>query len=291
MEEHIIDMNEKNTLAMKLLHYFITEKGYTPIILQGAEDEIWLENLDEDYKVVRLVMRYIHNDEQYKFDVFKTNRIIKKIKAKTLSFRVKVLSIFLDLGNSVSLDENKSKNITAIELKEEKDAKKNTVLQHYYPDLPNKMRLGKKGIELFIKATQDINEHNMEDQKKMADVFKVKKPIITYILILLNVAIYFIGEDTIANFVKSNAILGPVLGGIIGLIPNCASSVILTQLYLENVIPAATMISGLLVGAGVGLIVLFKMNKGIKENLKITGILYAIGVISGIIIQLIGMKF
>ena len=50
MEEHIIDMNEKNTLAMKLLHYFITEKGYTPIILQGAEDEIWLENLDEDYK-------------------------------------------------------------------------------------------------------------------------------------------------------------------------------------------------------------------------------------------------
>ena len=112
--------------------------------------------------------------------------------------------------------------------------------------------------------------------------------IITFII---NVAIYFIGEDTIANFVKSNAILGPVLGGIIGLIPNCASSVILTQLYLENVIPAATMISGLLVGAGVGLIVLFKMNKGIKENLKITGILYAIGVISGIIIQLIGMKF
>ena len=187
-----IQLDEKNTLAIKLVHYFIVEKGYTPIILQGVKDEIWLENLDEEYKVVRIVLGYIHNDEQYKFDVFKTNRIIKKIKAKTLSFRVKVLSIFLDLGNSVSLDENKSKNITAIELKEEKDAKKNTVLQQYYPDLPNKMRLGKKGIELFIKATQDINEHNMEDQKKMADVFKVKKPVITYILILLNVVIYFI---------------------------------------------------------------------------------------------------
>ena len=187
-----IQLDEKNTLAIKLVHYFIVEKGYTPIILQGVKDEIWLENLDEEYKVVRIVLGYIHNDEQYKFDVFKTNRIIKKIKAKTLSFRVKVLSIFLDLGNSVSLDENKSKNITAIELKEEKDAKKNTVLQQYYPDLPNKMHLGKKGIELFIKATQDINEHNMEDQKKMADVFKVKKPVITYILILLNVVIYFI---------------------------------------------------------------------------------------------------
>ena len=70
-----------------------------------------------------------------------------------------------------------------------------------------------------------------------------------------------------------------------------ASSVILTQLYLQNVINAATMISGLLVGAGVGLAVLFKTNKGIKENLKITGLLYGIGVLSGIIIQLIGLTF
>ncbi len=112
--------------------------------------------------------------------------------------------------------------------------------------------------------------------------------IITFVI---NIIIYFIGEDTIAGFIGSNPVLGPVLGGIIGLIPNCASSVILTQLYLENVIPAATMISGLLVGAGVGLIVLFKMNKGIKQNLKITGLLYAIGVVSGIIIQLTGMQF
>ena len=111
------------------------------------------------------------------------------------------------------------------------------------------------------------------------------------ITFVINTIIYFIGEDTIARFVQSNPVLGPILGGIIGLIPNCASSVILTQLYLENVIPAATMISGLLVGAGVGLIVLFKMNKGIKQNLKITGLLYAIGVVSGIIIQLIGINF
>ena len=112
--------------------------------------------------------------------------------------------------------------------------------------------------------------------------------IITFII---NIIIHFIGEDILASFVGSNPILGPLLGAIIGLIPNCASSVILTQLYLENVIPVSTMISGLLVGAGVGLIVLFKMNKGIKENLKITGLLYAIGVISGIIIQLTGIQF
>jgi len=114
---------------------------------------------------------------------------------------------------------------------------------------------------------------------------------IIIITFIINILIYFIGEDNIANFVRINPILGPVLASIIGLIPNCASSVILTQLYVENVIPVATMISGLLAGTGIGLAVLFKMNKGIKENLKITVLMYLIGVISGIILQLIGIQF
>ena len=114
---------------------------------------------------------------------------------------------------------------------------------------------------------------------------------ILLITLVINTIIYFIGEDTLANFIQLNPILGPIIAGLIGLIPNCAASVILTQLYLENVIPAATMISGLLVGAGVGLAVLFKINKGIKENIKITALLYSIGVISGIIIELIGISF
>ena len=111
------------------------------------------------------------------------------------------------------------------------------------------------------------------------------------VTIIINLIIHFIGEETIASILELNPILGPIIAGLIGLIPNCAASVILTQLYLENVITTATMISGLLVGAGVGLAVLFKMNKGIKNNLKITGLLYAIGVVSGIVIQLIGISF
>ena len=114
---------------------------------------------------------------------------------------------------------------------------------------------------------------------------------IIIITFIINTLIHFIGEDNIANFVRINPILGPVLASIIGLIPNCASSVILTQLYVENVIPVATMISGLLAGTGIGLAVLFRMNKGIKENLKITVLMYLIGVISGIILQLIGIQF
>ena len=114
---------------------------------------------------------------------------------------------------------------------------------------------------------------------------------ILLITLVINTIIYSIGEDTLANFIQLNPILGPIIAGLIGLIPNCAASVILTQLYLENVITAATMISGLLVGAGVGLAVLFKINKGVKENIKITALLYSIGVISGIIIELIGISF
>ena len=110
--------------------------------------------------------------------------------------------------------------------------------------------------------------------------------IITFVI---NIAIHTIGEDTIASFMLDRPILGPIISGIIGLIPNCASSVIITQMYLENIISVGTMISGLLVGAGVGLAVLFRINKGVKENIKITVLLYAIGVISGILLELIGI--
>ena len=110
---------------------------------------------------------------------------------------------------------------------------------------------------------------------------------ILIVTIIINIGIHFIGEEVIAGFLNNNTILGPVIAGIIGLIPNCASSVILTQMYLENVISIATMISGLLVNAGVGLAVLFKTNKGIKQNLGIVTLLYCIGVISGIIIEII----
>ena len=109
------------------------------------------------------------------------------------------------------------------------------------------------------------------------------------ITLIINIVIYFIGEENIAGFMLNRPVIGPIISGIIGLIPNCASSVIITQMYLENVISFGTMMAGLLVGAGVGLAVLFRTNKGIKENIKITLLLYAIGVLSGIVLELIGV--
>lgn len=110
------------------------------------------------------------------------------------------------------------------------------------------------------------------------------------ITLLINLLMHFIGEEAIAQFLQNKPILGPIITGIIGLIPNCAASVILTQMYLEHVISFSAMISGLLVGSGVGLAVLFKTNKGIKQNIKIVILLYSIGVSVGILIQFIGIN-
>lgn len=102
---------------------------------------------------------------------------------------------------------------------------------------------------------------------------------------VLNLILHFVGEDALANLILNRPVIGPVLAGIVGLIPNCAASVTVTQLYLRGVISLGAMMSGLLVGAGVGLLVLFRVNPDKKENLKIVGILYAIGVLTGIVIN------
>lgn len=110
------------------------------------------------------------------------------------------------------------------------------------------------------------------------------------ISLVLNIIIYFIGENNLAHILNSTPIIGPIIASLVGLIPNCASSVIITQLYLSKVLNFATMIAGLLVNTGVGLLILFRTNKDLKENIKITVLLFAIGVIFGIIFDLIGFN-
>ena len=91
MEEDIMN-DEKNILTMKLLHYFITDKNYNPIILQGVDNEIWLENLEGPYRIIRISCNSIINEEQYKFDIFKMKHIMKQIKKKTMSLKMNALN-------------------------------------------------------------------------------------------------------------------------------------------------------------------------------------------------------
>jgi len=93
------------------------------------------------------------------------------------------------------------------------------------------------------------------------------------------------GENIIAGFFSRKPVIGVLIAAVIGLIPNCAASVIITQLYLEGLLGAGQMMAGLLVGAGVGLLVLFRTNRHFKENLKITTVLYAFGVFWGLLIE------
>lgn len=191
MNSNIV-LDDKNVIVMKLLHYFITEKNYDPVIIQGVDNEIWLENLDEDYKVVRIVSNYIHNDEQFDFDIFKTRRIMKKIKKKTLSFSINSLSLFLDLGDNVSRDFNLYKDIYCVKVNDCDDLIKNDMLKKVFPDLSHKLEYKEDGMELFVKITNDINEHNKRDASRMEKLFKSKFPMFTYIIMTLCVVLYFI---------------------------------------------------------------------------------------------------
>ena len=110
------------------------------------------------------------------------------------------------------------------------------------------------------------------------------------ITLIINIIVEFVGQDNIASFIGNHIILGPVVSSLVGLIPNCAASVIITNLYVQNVINVSSLIAGLLTGAGVGLIVLFRMNKNLKQNIGIMALIYGIGVVSGIVLQLIGFN-
>ena len=105
--------------------------------------------------------------------------------------------------------------------------------------------------------------------------------------LVLTGTIEIVGEESLANLFFAKPVIGEIVAGVVGLIPNCASSVVITQLFLEGVIGYGAMMSGLLVGSGVGLLVLFRANESLKENLKILALLYAIGVGCGIVLGFI----
>lgn len=105
----------------------------------------------------------------------------------------------------------------------------------------------------------------------------------------LHFAMHEIGEDKIGAFIMSKPILSNVLAGVIGLIPNCAASIAITTLYLDGLISAGAMLSGLLVGAGVGLLVLFRVNDKHKHNVLILISLFLIGTVFGILFDLLGL--
>lgn len=110
------------------------------------------------------------------------------------------------------------------------------------------------------------------------------------VTVAINAAMFFIGYESLSSSVLSLPVISHVICAIVGLIPNCASSVALTRLAMQGVISAGAMMSGLFAGAGVGLLVLFRMNRHVKENVIVVALLVGIGLVFGLLADLLGMS-
>lgn len=114
---------------------------------------------------------------------------------------------------------------------------------------------------------------------------------ILFISFVLNLLIAWVGESTLAGFFSDIPLLGQMAAALIGLIPNCAASVVITSLYVDGIIGAGMMMAGLLANAGVGLLVLFRLNKNSRQNMEMICLLYALAVCWGLLISILGISF
>lgn len=168
------------------------------------------------------------------------------------------------------------------------------MLAGFLVDLAIRSKKGYRQEELRIEHICDHQHCHCGEGKIFKSALSHTLQIFVFILIItfvLNLVIGYVGEDHLAAVILGKPVLGSVISGLVGLIPNCASSVVLTQLYLEGVLGAGAMIAGLLSGSGVGLLVLYKVNDNWKENVKITVLLYGVGVLFGILIEVAGVVF
>lgn len=192
-----IKMTGKDVVVMNLVHYFITEKNYNPVVVRGVNDEIWLENMKSDYKLVRIVSHYIHNNEQLNYDYFRTKQISNKLKRKTFSFNMSVLNIYVDLGDNVNIS-NDDEHFMSIFINKMKDIN-NKYLLEIFPDIVEKTGHKEKGMELLFKITDDINKSNVKKNAKLDKLFSKKTPYITYIIMGICFIMFLItgmGNDT-----------------------------------------------------------------------------------------------
>lgn len=192
-----LKISEKDDMILKILHYFITKEDYKPVIINGVENEIWLENFENDVKLIRININYIHNEEQLNYDYFKVKSIMKSIKKNTLSFKMNVINLLLDTGENVKIKANK--NIETIKVNKVTDIKKNKTMQDLFPNIKTAEFTDKTDVLEFFKLTEDMNETTMKNEKKLAKIFSPKKPIITYSLIIINTLIFLLSLFNIVN--------------------------------------------------------------------------------------------
>ena len=208
-----MSMEKRDEMIMRLVHYFITEENYSPIVVNGVRDEIWLQNQDGPYKIIRINGNYIHNKEQYDYDILKLNSVMRQVRRKTLSWSMNALNILLDVNEDVSLEARK--NIASVALKNGLIKSKSIV--DYFPDINHKMLLNEKGLDLMIDVTNDINRKTAHDNRVYESIFRPKKIVMTHLLIAINVLVFFVvfilsrADLNVLNLLRYGGIYAPLV--------------------------------------------------------------------------------
>lgn len=185
-----LNLTKIDEITMRLIHYFITKENYQPIVVKGLDNEIWLENIEKPYKVIRISSNYIHNNEQLDYDIFKTKAVVKQIKKKMLSFKTNTLNILLNVGDNVDVKD--VKNMEYITVSNISELTKESKVLELFPALKNDEVDGADDMDFFLNVTQDINETTEKKNRLYEKTFKKKRIVVTYALIVLNVIIYFL---------------------------------------------------------------------------------------------------
>ena len=185
-----ISMDKKDEIVMKLVHFLVTKENYTPIVVNGVRNEVWLENVEGPYKIIRINSNYIHNKEQFNFDIYKTNNVARQIKKKTLSWKMNVLNIFLDLNDNVKLDS--INYIDNIKVNDTQDLVHNETVVEAFPNIEKDIINTDNDVDLIVNVTNDINSKTAKENRKYEEVFKPKKIVVTYVLMALCTLIYIL---------------------------------------------------------------------------------------------------
>ncbi len=183
-----IVMNTKDEIIMKLVHYFITEGNYNPIVVNGVKDEIWLENSEGPYRIVRINSNNIFNKEQLEYDNYKIESIVRQIKKKTFSFNVNTLNILLDVNEDLKLEG--TKHIMPVSLDGTDLNITNEGILEAFPNINEKLLKDTNGVELILNVTKDINQKTERDNIVYEKTFRPKKIVVTYLLIALCVIVF-----------------------------------------------------------------------------------------------------
>ena len=151
------------------------------------------------------------------------------------------------------------------------------------------------------RADDEMNIHSVCEEEHchcedgvLVSACKHTLRIFIYILLIsfvLNLLIAWVGESALAGIFSNVPLLGQMAAALVGLIPNCAASVVITSLYVDGIIGACIMMAGLIANTGVGLLVLFRLNRNSRQNIEIICLLYTLAVVWGLLISMTGIQF